>query len=125
MDQNHYEIIEDEGFLKDKEKYSRKYPSLIDDPDKNDIERYKKVLRANPNDGRLRKTISEGVFLYKSDIFCKSLGKGQRGGMQVWFVRSVSKMKIYLVLMYPKSDESAHEVREIRKALEYYNNLGQ
>lgn len=119
MESEHYEIIEEYTFLKQKKSYSKRYRSLP-----GDIKLFKRVVMARPDDGKI--LMSDGsparLHVRKSRMACKSLGKGKSSSFRVFYVQDVLKKKLYLLAMVPRSEEGEVNYKELEKYLELLNS---
>lgn len=105
MEADHYEIVETEAFLKVKKHYSRKYQSVP-----KDVELFKKVLLARPDDGNTLLANSNPAtrYLRKSRMACTSLGRGQSGSFRVFYIQDTTARTLTLLIFALRSEE--HDV---------------
>lgn len=116
---NSYQIIEAPSFQKQKKDYNKKYLSI-----EKDVEVFKKVLLVRPDDGAPLK--SDGnpprLYLRKSRMGCRSLGRGQSGSFRVFYIQDLLKKEIHLLVMARRDDENKVDYRELYKYLELLNS---
>ncbi len=107
------EVIPTPSFLKELKRFCKKFPSL-----KNEILDLESSLCADPHQGE---PLTPG--LYKIRLACKSKGKGKSGGFRVityLLEESEIGIKIYLVILYDKSEVSTIDNTVLTKYMTVY-----
>ena len=102
-----YKIISIPEFEKDAKRLAKKYPSL-----KKELAELFLVLSTNPHQGD-----SLGNHCFKIRLSIASKGKGKSGGARVITYVYVSKVEVYLLSIYDKSEKTIISVRELKNLL--------
>ena len=105
-----YSIILDDSFEQEVKRLSKRYPSF-----KEDLDKFRKELLANPNTG-----ISLGGGLRKIRMSIHSKGKGKSGGARVItfsVVVAIEETEINLLYIYDKSERESISMSEIQELL--------
>jgi mRNA-degrading endonuclease RelE of RelBE toxin-antitoxin system len=102
-----FSVISIPEFEKQLKRLSKKYPSL-----KKEIAELSKSLSANPLEGD-----PLGNHCFKIGLSVASKGKGKSGGARVITYVYVSKVEVYLLSIFDKSEQEIISTKELRYLL--------
>ena len=102
-----YRIISIPQFEKEAKRLSKKYPSL-----KKELAELFYLLATDPHQGD-----AIGNHCFKIRLSIASKGQGKSGGARVITYVYVSKVEVYLLSIYDKSEKASIPVSELKKLL--------
>ena len=102
-----YRVISIPEFDKDAKRLAKKYPSL-----KKELSELFHLLAADPHQGD-----PLGNHCFKIRLSVASKGKGKSGGARVITYVYISKIEVYLLSIYDKSEKAIISVKELKNLL--------